>query len=58
MTLAGYWLGQITWIREHFEMVVIGIVILSVLPIAAGVLKHWLAPQAKIPIAVDANEGK
>jgi membrane-associated protein len=43
MTLCGYWLGQISWIREHFEMVVVAIVLLSVLPIGIGIVKHWLA---------------
>jgi membrane-associated protein len=43
MTLSGYFLGQITWIREHFEMVVVAIVLLSVLPIGIGIVKHWLA---------------
>jgi membrane-associated protein len=34
MTLAGYYLGSIPIIRVHFEKVVIGIVILSVAPLA------------------------
>jgi membrane-associated protein len=42
MTLCGYWLGRIPWIRDHFEMVVIAIVLVSVMPIAAGFLKRWL----------------
>jgi len=33
MTLAGYFLGGIPFIRKHFEMVVIGIVVVSVVPI-------------------------
>jgi membrane-associated protein len=41
MLLAGYWLGQIPWIRDHFEMVVIGIVLVSVLPMVGGVFNHW-----------------
>lgn len=44
MTLAGYFLGQISWIQKNFELVVIGIVVVSVLPIAVSVLKHWLSP--------------
>jgi membrane-associated protein len=42
MLLCGYWLGQIAWISENFEVVVIAIVLISVLPIAFGMLKHWL----------------
>jgi membrane-associated protein len=43
MTLAGYWLGRIEWIRDHFEMVVVGILLVSVLPILSGMGRHWLA---------------
>jgi membrane-associated protein len=42
MTLCGYWLGQFAWIGDHFEMVIIGIVALSLLPIAGGLLRHHL----------------
>ncbi len=42
MTLCGFWLGRIPWIRDHFEMVVVAIVLVSVLPIAAGFLRHTL----------------
>src|SRR5438034_526001 len=40
MTLAGYFLGQMEWIQKNFELVVIGIVVVSVLPILSGVAKH------------------
>ncbi|MGD9721023.1 MAG: VTT domain-containing protein [Pirellulales bacterium] len=43
MTLCGYFLGRIPWIRDHFEMVVIAIVLVSLLPIAASFARHWLA---------------
>jgi len=33
MTLAGYFLGGVPVIRRHFEKVVIGIVVVSVLPV-------------------------
>jgi membrane-associated protein len=41
MTLAGYFLGQIPWIRDHFEMVVVLIVAISLIPVMAGMLRHW-----------------
>jgi membrane-associated protein len=34
-TLAGYFLGEKPWIRHNFEKVVIGIVVVSVLPVLA-----------------------
>lgn len=43
MTLCGYWLGRIPVIRDHFELVVVTIVFISVLPILAGFTKKWLA---------------
>jgi membrane-associated protein len=38
MTLAGYFLGGVPLIRRNFEKVVIGIVVVSVLPI---ILQYW-----------------
>ncbi len=33
VTLLGYWLGAIPFVREHIELILIGIVLLSVVPI-------------------------
>lgn len=52
MLLCGYFLGQITWIREHFEVVVLTIVAISVLPIFIGGFNHWRAGK-KAATAVD-----
>jgi membrane-associated protein len=43
MTLCGYYLGRIPWIRDHFELVVIIIVFISLLPIMFGGLRHLRA---------------
>jgi membrane-associated protein len=40
MSLAGYFLGQIPWIEKNFELVVIAIIAISVLPMAFGYLRH------------------
>jgi membrane-associated protein len=40
MSLAGYFLGQIPWIEKHFELVVIGIILISVLPMVYGYIRH------------------
>jgi membrane-associated protein len=57
MSLAGYWLGQIPWIQRNFELVTVGIVIISVLPLAISAVRHWLLPDRKglveAPVAVD-----
>lgn len=39
LTLAGYFLGEIPWIRNNIEKVALGIVFISVLPIAIEILK-------------------
>jgi membrane-associated protein len=41
MSLAGYWLGRIPWVERHFEQVVLGIIFVSVLPVAIPVAKAW-----------------
>jgi membrane-associated protein len=41
MTLAGYFLGNIPIIAKNFELVVIGIVAISVLPICIGLFRAW-----------------
>lgn len=52
MTAAGYWLGAAPFVKDHFELVVLGIVFISILPIAIGMLKHWLGARhakAEVP---------
>ena len=39
MTMSGFYLGNVPLIRRHFEKVVIGIILVSVLPIALEYLK-------------------
>ncbi len=39
VTLLGFWLGRITFIRNHVELILIGIVVLSILPIVIEALK-------------------
>jgi len=42
MTLAGYFLGNLEFFQKHFEAVVIGIILLSVMPILFGIAKAKL----------------
>ena len=39
MTLAGYYLGDVPVVRRNFEKVVIGIVLVSVLPMVVQIWK-------------------
>ncbi len=38
-TLLGYFFGGIPFVEEHFELVIIGIVVISLIPAAAGAIK-------------------
>ena len=49
MTLAGYFLGQVPLIRDNFEITVLTIVLISVLPVVIGALKHLLSPEPLVP---------
>ncbi len=40
LTLIGYFLGNIEWVKDNFSKVILGITILSVLPIIIEVLKE------------------
>lgn len=42
ITIAGYYLGQITFIKDNLEAMAIAIVLVSVLPIAFEALRGWL----------------
>jgi membrane-associated protein len=39
VTLLGFWLGGITFVKDNVELILIGIVVLSILPIVIEVLK-------------------
>lgn len=39
LTLAGYMLGGITWIKEHIDLVCIGIIFISLIPVILSYIK-------------------
>ena len=43
-TLAGYWFGQMPVVKENFELVVIGIIFISVLPILFELVRNKMKP--------------
>ena len=43
MSVCGYFFGQIPWVKEHFEAVVILIILISVLPMVFAILKEKFA---------------
>jgi len=40
LTFAGYFLGEIEWIRKNIELVALGIIFISILPIIVEFIKH------------------
>ena len=40
LSFAGYFLGEIEWIRKNIELVALGIIFISILPIIIEVIKH------------------
>jgi len=42
ISLAGYFFGSLPWVKENFEKVVFGIILVSLLPIVFEVIKHKL----------------
>jgi membrane-associated protein len=47
ITVAGYLLGNIKWVKENIDLIAIGIVMVSVLPMVYQIGKSWLASRKK-----------
>ena len=46
-TLLGYFFGGVPFVEDHFELVIIGIIVISLLPTAIGALKAALSSRKK-----------
>jgi len=47
ITVAGYLLGNIKWVKENIDLIAIGIVMVSVLPMVYQILKSWVDSRKK-----------
>ena len=47
LTLAGYLLGEVEWIRKHIDLVCLGIIFLSILPMLFEVVKSKLKARSQ-----------
>ena len=39
LCLAGYWLGNMPWVKANLSVIIVGIIIFSLVPIGIGYLK-------------------
>jgi membrane-associated protein len=51
VTLLGYWLGQVTVVRDHVELFILGIVAISLIPVALEFLRARRQGRAADPTA-------
>ena len=42
VTVAGYFLGQVSFLRDHIELLLLAIVLVSVLPPGVEIVRHWV----------------
>lgn len=48
---AGFFFGNIDWVKKHFEMVVVAIIVISLIPVAFELLMARRAPKVDAPPA-------
>ncbi|KOU52637.1 VTT domain-containing protein [Streptomyces sp. WM6378] len=58
LTVAGYWLGQIGFIKNHIEAILLGIVLISVVPAAIEVLRTRRKSKAQQPKGIAVRRGR
>lgn len=51
VTLLGYWLGQVALVRDHVELFILGIVVVSLIPVALEFLRARRQGRAAGPVA-------
>ena len=51
MTIAGFFLGQIEFVKKHIELMVIGIIVLSVLPAVIAYFRGGKTPPPAVSVA-------
>lgn len=54
VTVAGYFLGQVEFLRNNIELLLLAIVVVSVLPPGVEIVRHWVrSRRAPAPLAAD-----
>jgi membrane-associated protein len=39
LCLAGYWLGNMAWVKQNLSLIIVGIIVVSLMPLALGYLR-------------------
>jgi len=46
LSLAGYWFGNVPWVKQNLSAVIVGIIVVSLVPVAIGWWQHRQAEKA------------
>jgi membrane-associated protein len=50
LTLAGYWFGNIPWVKSNLTLIIFALIIIPGLPALVAAVRHWLAQRrARLP---------
>jgi len=41
LTLAGYWFGNIAWVKDNLTAIILALIIIPALPALAATIQHW-----------------
>ncbi len=51
LTYLGYALGNVPFVKKNFEIVILAIIFLSILPAVVEIARGWLASRPRMPVA-------
>jgi len=56
--LLGYFFGGVPFVQKHFELVLVGIIVISAIPAALGVIKGWQAKRRSAKAKAQAQQAE
>ncbi|GHU13159.1 membrane protein [Betaproteobacteria bacterium] len=58
LTFLGYWFGNLPWVKQNLTLLIVGIVVVSLLPVLVGYLKHRMSANAAPTLQADEGLNK